>query len=203
MNDRDSNFLSRWSRRKAQVREGAVPPEPAAPAPMLPAVPPHTEGAHQASSVQPTRADAPAAIRTAGAAPAAPTLAEVATLSPQSDYTRFVAEGVAPEVKNAALKKLFTDPHFNVMDGLDTYIDDYGKPDPLPPGMLRKMAQAHLMGLFDDEGHPDAAAASAPAGDEAPARQAPGQGADGTPPQSAGAAAPSKATGACDPSTAP
>ena len=30
------------------------------------------------------------------------------------------------------MKKLFSDPHFNVMDGLDTYIDDYGKPDPLP-----------------------------------------------------------------------
>ena len=31
------------------------------------------------------------------------------------------------------MKKLFSDPHFNVMDGLDTYIDDYGKPDPIPP----------------------------------------------------------------------
>ena len=30
------------------------------------------------------------------------------------------------------MKKLFSDPHFNVMDGLDTYIDDYGKPDPIP-----------------------------------------------------------------------
>jgi hypothetical protein len=40
---------------------------------------------------------------------------------------------VAPEVKNAAFKKLFADPHFNVMDGLDIYIDDYSKPDPLPP----------------------------------------------------------------------
>jgi hypothetical protein len=36
-------------------------------------------------------------------------------------------------VRNAALKKLFTDPHFNVMDGLDVYIDDYGKPDPCRP----------------------------------------------------------------------
>ena len=52
---------------------------------------------------------------------------------------------------NAALKKLFSDPHFNVMDGLDTYIDDYGKPDPLPPVMLRRMAQSTFLGLFDDE----------------------------------------------------
>ena len=37
------------------------------------------------------------------------------------------------------------------MDGLDTYIDDYGKPDPLPAGMLRQMAQSQVLGLFDDE----------------------------------------------------
>jgi hypothetical protein len=72
-----------------------------------------------------------------------------------------MAEGVAPEVKNAALKKLFTDPHFNVMDGLDTYIDDYGQPDPLPPGMLRRMAQSQLLGLFDDEDEIGSAAAGA------------------------------------------
>jgi hypothetical protein len=48
------------------------------------------------------------------------------------------------------MKKLFSDPRFNVMDGLDVYIDDYGKPDPLPAGMLRQLAQSRLLGLFDD-----------------------------------------------------
>lgn len=75
----------------------------------------------------------------------------MAALTRDSDYTRFMGSAVQPEVKNAALAKLFTDPHFNVMDGLDTYIDDYGKPDPLPPGMLRQMLQAHTLGLFDEE----------------------------------------------------
>ena len=84
-----------------------------------------------------------------------PTLADVAELTPASDYTRFVARDVDPAVKNAALKKLFADPQFNVMDGLDTYIDDYGKPDPLPAGMLRKMAQAQFLGLFADEDKTD------------------------------------------------
>uniref|UniRef100_B1XTZ3 Uncharacterized protein n=1 Tax=Polynucleobacter necessarius subsp. necessarius (strain STIR1) TaxID=452638 RepID=B1XTZ3_POLNS len=37
---------------------------------------------------------------------------------------------VDPTVQQAALKEMFTDPHFNVMDGLDIYIDDYSKPDP-------------------------------------------------------------------------
>ncbi len=80
-----------------------------------------------------------------------PTLADVAELTRDSDYSRFVVRGVDGEVKNAALKKLFTDPHFNVMDGLDTYIEDYGIPNPISPGMLRQMAQSHFLGLFDDE----------------------------------------------------
>jgi len=152
MNDRDdsdSNFLSRWSRRKAQVRQGVVPPEVAPREPSQPALADTAASAQRdAAAAQPPRDEMP--VRPA-VTPPSPTLDDVAALSAQSDYTRFVARGVAPEVKNAALKKLFTDPHFNVMDGLDTYIDDYGKPDPLPAGMLRKMAQSHLMGLFDDE----------------------------------------------------
>jgi hypothetical protein len=34
------------------------------------------------------------------------------------------------------------------MDGLDVYIDDYGKPDPLPAEMLRRMVQSQALGLF-------------------------------------------------------
>jgi hypothetical protein len=45
---------------------------------------------------------------------------------------------------------LFQDPHFNVMDGLDTYIDDYTKADPIPEAMLRGLNQARGL-LFDRE----------------------------------------------------
>jgi hypothetical protein len=55
---------------------------------------------------------------------------------------------VDPAVQQAALKKMFTDPHFNVMDGLDIYIDDYSKPDPLPAGMLERMVQSKMLNLF-------------------------------------------------------
>ena len=37
------------------------------------------------------------------------------------------------------------------MDGLDTYIDDYGRADPIPKSMLRQMVQARMLGLLDDE----------------------------------------------------
>jgi hypothetical protein len=37
------------------------------------------------------------------------------------------------------------------MDGLDTYIDDYSKEDPIPPAMLRALNQARTLGLFEKE----------------------------------------------------
>ena len=162
MAEPDDNFFSRWSRRKVLVREG-VPVAPVAPRPELPTPVAALTPKPRAAAV----AQAPDTPGPGGAAlaepapPPAPTLADVAALTTQSDYTRFVAQGVTPEVKNAALKKLFTDPHFNVMDGLDIYIDDYGKPDPLPEGMLRKMVQSKMLRLFDDdlEDAPPAAAA--------------------------------------------
>lgn len=83
---------------------------------------------------------------------------DVAALNAESDFKPFVARAVAPEVRNAAMKKLFADPHFNVMDGLDIYIDDYSIPDPLPASMLRKMASAQFLKLFDDEEKPARAA---------------------------------------------
>jgi hypothetical protein len=58
---------------------------------------------------------------------------------------------VPPEVKNAAMKKLFADPRYNVMDGMDVYIDDYSKPDPIPATMLRQLATAKFLGLFHEE----------------------------------------------------
>lgn len=97
---------------------------------------------------------------------------DVAALTRESDYARFVMPGVDDGVKSAAMKKLFSDPHFNVMDGLDTYIDDYNKPDPIPLAMLRQMNQSKFLRLFDDEtedDNPSAQASSAPPAEAAPA----------------------------------
>jgi len=138
-------FLSRWARRKADARIGAPPPE-AAPASSAPAgtgeppLPP--EPAAPAPTAPPAAAPDP---------PPLPTLDDVARLTKDSDFSPYVARNVDASVRNAAMKKLFSDPHFNVMDGLDTYIDDYGKPNPIPLSMLRRMNQAAVLGLFDDE----------------------------------------------------
>ena len=162
----DDGFLSRWARRKAQVqtaREALAPPPPGAPwgeappaaaadASHAPAAAAHAIEAPAAAPALPQAIEPPAGAPSDEPAPPAPTLADVALLGRDSDYTRFVAPGVDESVKRAAMKKMFfSDPHFNVMDGLDTYIEDFNAPDPLPASMLRKMWQAKSLGLFDDE----------------------------------------------------
>jgi hypothetical protein len=146
-------FLGRWSRRKLEAGTGKPSePQPAAPA---------TEG-------PPPAADAdvamPASAPAAGASAQAPrvqtveippqlpppTLEDVKALTGDSDFSRFAARDVAPEVKNAALKKLFAEPRYNVMDGLDVYIGDYSKPAPLPSHLARQLAGAAFLKLFDE-----------------------------------------------------
>ncbi len=157
--DRADGFLSRWARRKEQVRSGeAVAAEASAPAPApLPAAPaPAVVPAVLVVEVHAAVSEKPAETP----AEPLPTMADVALLTRESDYSRFVAPGIDDGVKRAAMKKLFSDPHFNVMDGLDTYIDDYGKPDPIPLAMLRQMNQAKFLRLFDDDEEDDEAEAA-------------------------------------------
>ena len=73
---------------------------------------------------------------------AAPELTPLDKLTFDSDYRAFFHPKVDEEVRRAALKKLFSDPRFNLMDGLDVYIDDYSKSEPIPPAMLAGLRQA-------------------------------------------------------------
>lgn len=127
----DEDFLSRWSRRKRAIRSGARVEEG----------PPPAKAAPVAAAVPPASAD--------DASPPEP-LPPVEDLTPESDFTPFMESKVDPGVRREALKKLFSDPRFNVMDRLDTYIDDYSIPDPLPPEWLGKIAA--LSGLGDVPG---------------------------------------------------
>jgi hypothetical protein len=63
------------------------------------------------------------------------------SLSFESDFKAFMHSKVEQSVKRAALKKLFSDPHFNVMDGLDTYIDDYTKSEPISDELLARIEE--------------------------------------------------------------
>ena len=148
-------FLGRWSKRKLDAKEGKpleAEPLPAAPPPL-----PSPGGAGSNATFPP-----PAGEGEDGGTLEPPplTLDDVHALSADSDFRPFAARGVAPEVKNAAMKKLFSDPHYNVMDRLDIYIDDYSQPDPIPKEMLRKLASAKFLGLFDEEEKQEAQAAA-------------------------------------------
>jgi len=95
-------------------------------------------------------------------------LPDPTTLRFEDDFTGFLRQEVEERLKRVALKKLFHSAEFNVMDGLDTYIDDYSLPDPIDEATLRSLV--HTKGLLFDDPSPAVAAAVAPV---APAETAP------------------------------
>jgi hypothetical protein len=99
------------------------------------------------------------------AAPRAlPTIEDVAALGPESDFSAFVSQGVDKTVQRLAMKKLFSDPHFSILDGLDVYIDDYNKSDPIPAAMLASLehAKSVFSRMLDDESGAKALPGKAP-----------------------------------------
>ena len=121
-------FLSRWSKRKAGQQDELVEKTLDA-----------NNTSTEALEVKSTEEQAPPPV----------TLEDVEKIDRfDPDFSAFMKPDVDPTVQQAALKKMFTDPHFNIMDGLDIYIDDYSKPDPLPPGMLERMVQSDMLKLF-------------------------------------------------------
>jgi hypothetical protein len=172
MAEESPGFLGRWSRRKTDVVQGRPLVEPA----LIPPV------AQSPLAVAPVTEPAPAEVSVENKLL---TLDDVRLLNKDSDFKPFMASSVGSDVRNAAMKKLFADPHFNVMDGLDIYIDDYSKADPIPESMLRQMTSAKFLNLFDDEdkqpGANDEPSAASPRdnankpADETVAQSAPGR----------------------------
>ena len=119
------DFFNRWSRQKSKDMDP-------------PAAPSATE-AVPATEAMPA-ADLPP-----------PTLEDVAALGYDADFRRFVQPGVDESVRRSAMKKLFTDPQFNVMDGLDIYIGDYNTFEPMSAAMVA--ALLHGKALLDPLGH--------------------------------------------------
>ena len=108
-------FINRWSRLKEQARtEQQQAPEPA-----------ESEKARAGDAKGPP-----------------PELPPVERLTPDSDFRPFLDPRVDEDTRRAALKKLFADARFNVIDEMDVYIDDYTKADPIPPAMLAALKQA-------------------------------------------------------------
>lgn len=120
----EDNFLSRWSRRKTEAKDPSR--------------------ARPAEPVRVAAAPVPAAALPAPAERAP--LQPVDSLTPDSDFTPFMAPEVDGDLRRQALKKLFSDPQFNVMDMMDVYVDDYSKPDPIPEEWMGKLEQLSRLG---------------------------------------------------------
>ena len=129
-------FFQRWSRLKTDPAATAADDSLHDEAP--PAIPAPVPAVRPAPAAPPGPED--------GTPLPQPTLDDVAQLRADSDYSAFVARGVDKSVQRGALKKLFADPHFNIGDGLDLYMGDYNKPDPIPAAMMS--ALRHTQSFF-------------------------------------------------------
>jgi hypothetical protein len=134
------SFLSRWSKRKAASLAAEADDKP---------VTEKTDAALPASSAPPDELPAAAGADAPATPPHTP-LPDIDSLTPEADFSPFMQRDVAPDLRNRAMKKLFADPHYNVMDRLDIYIDDYTQSDPIPLDVLKKMHQSRALFLFAD-----------------------------------------------------
>ena len=138
MNDKPDNIaqqpdrlsLKRWSRRKLEAARAETPPRDAPPETVAAAAPPQSP---QAAGAVPQSTHAP--------------LPPIESLTIDSEFAAFFKPDVAEATKRAALKQLFRDPRFNIMDGLDVYIDDYTQPDPISPEMMKQLL--HTRHIFN------------------------------------------------------
>jgi hypothetical protein len=80
----------------------------------------------------------------------APALPPVDTLTPESDFSGFMHPKVEDALRRVALKKLFSDPHFNVPDPYEAYSGDWTGGEPIPDEMMATLNQARTL-LFDTE----------------------------------------------------
>jgi hypothetical protein len=149
--DRPS-FLARWSRLKHAAERAAVPPEKAGAA-----------EAEAPANVGPANAAAPASAPEAVREAATPTeipLPPIESLDGlRSDYQAFFQQPVDEDLRHAALKKLFADPHFNQMDMLDVYVDDYTQFEPLPAELRLRLPSARSFLLESERAAVEAAEA--------------------------------------------
>ena len=83
-------------------------------------------------------------------APAPPPLDKV---TPESDFSAFMQPKVEDALRRAALKKLFSDPHFNIPDPFEAYSGDWTGGEPIPEELLATLNQARTV-LFREEEKP-------------------------------------------------
>lgn len=131
------NFLSRWSKRKLEVRaQEKLAEEAPAVQDKAPVSAVNVESENRAQEL--VKADSQVQPVPDPELPL-PTEADLLAVRQGGDIKAFMVDKVSAELKNKAFKALFSRPEFNVMDGLDIYIDDYNKFTPLSKEDIGKM----------------------------------------------------------------
>jgi len=120
----DAPFLSRWSRLKREQAQQEEAKEKAG-----------TPQAATKEHAQPPHSPA--------VAPA------VEQLTPEADFSAFMGPKVQDAVRRVALKKLFSDPHFNVPDPFEPFSGDWTG-EPISEEMLKTLNQARTH-LFPEQ----------------------------------------------------
>ncbi len=80
----------------------------------------------------------------------APVLPSIDKLTPESDFTGFMHPKVEDALRRVALKKLFSDPHFNAPDPYEAYSGDWTVGEPISEELLAGLNQARTL-LFDKQ----------------------------------------------------
>ena len=84
----------------------------------------------------------------------APTVSPVENLTPESDFAAFMNPRVKEELRRLALKKLFSDPHFNVPDPFEPYSRDWTVGEPISEELLATLNQARSLLFTEQETKP-------------------------------------------------
>ena len=87
-----------------------------------------------------------------------PELTPVDKLTAESEFSGFMHPKVADALRRQALKKLFSDPHFNIPDPYEPYSIDFTAGEPISEEMMATLNQARTL-LFSDEQKEQALAA--------------------------------------------
>ena len=104
----------------------------------------------------------------------APALPPVESLTPESDFAGFMHPKVKEELRRLALKKLFSDPHFNLPDPFEAYSGDWTGGEPITPELLATLNQARTV-LFTEEEKKAADEADKAAAQTEPKQDEPGR----------------------------
>ena len=140
---RDEKFLSRWSRlKREEARQSPARKE-------------------EARKGEATKEE-----------PRAPVLPALDKLTPESDFAAFMHPKVEDALRRVALKKLFSDPHFNVADPFEAYSGDWTGGEAISDEMLATLNQARTL-LFDKDDKKEEETQKNQAADEKPAGEKP------------------------------